>query len=281
MELLRILIATVVVLGLFLGIRLLVEHLVANPSILRLSHHRRNTFMKKWRNQIIEHLLRYKSRDINTKITQAFPDAEISIDTDTDWTIIHAEHKSIPFTILHNTNGYFWLLQLPPIISFSNSLSFDQQREITMRIAEDFAPIRINTRKELGATHLYLIGEYLSGVEIWEEDEDGLSLLMGKSVEDFKNDLSKYVPEEAICVTQIPGEEELFDIYIPIEYKRGLINAQNSYLTCPTKFITPFEFSADIPNQPFTSQDGLIISPSIDIVKAWIDLYLFMKDELK
>ena len=281
MESLRNLLATAVVLALLFGIRWLVEYLVANPSILRPSHHRRNAFMEKWRNQIIEHLLQNDSRDINAKITQAFPDADISTGTNADWTIIRAEYKGVPFTIHHKENGYFWL-QLPPILSFSTTLSFDRQRKISMRIAEDFAPIRTNPKKELGATHWYLIGEYLSGVEIWEEYESGFSVLTNEeSVRPFIDDISKYLPEEVICVNQILGEEDLFEIYIPREYKLELITAQNSYLTCPTRFITSIEPNVDVSNQPFTSQEGLIISPNIDIVKAWIDLYLFVKDELK
>ena len=275
MELLRILLATAVVLALLFGIRWLVEYLIANPSILRPSHHRRNAFMEKWRNQIIEHLLQYDSRDINAKITQAFPEADISTSTNADWTIIRAEYKGVPFTFHHKENGYFWL-QLPPILSFSTTLSFDRQREISMRIAEDFAPIRTNPKKELGATHLYLIGEYLSAAETWEEDEYCLSgLLEEEYIEDCKNDLSKYIPEEVINIYQIPSEDNLFEIYFPREYKLELIKADNPYLMRPSCFNT------NCPNQPFTSQEGLIISPNIDIVKAWIDLYLFVKDELK
>lgn len=275
MELLRILLATAVVLALLFGIRWLVEYLIANPSILRPSHHRRNAFMEKWRNQIIEHLLQNDSRDINAKITQAFPDADISTGTNADWTIIRAEYKGVPFTIHHKENGYFWL-QLPPILSFSTTLSFDRQRKISMRIAEDFAPIRTNPKKELGATHLYLIGEYLSTAETWEEDECCLSgLLEEEYIEDCKNDLSKYIPEEVINIHQIPSEDNLFEIYFPREYKLELIKADNPYLMGPSCFNT------NCPNQPFTSQEGLIISPNIDIVKAWIDLYLFVKDELK
>ena len=134
----------------------------------------------------------------------------------------------------------------------------------------------LHLKKELGATHWYLIGEYLSGVEIWEEYESGFSVLTNEeSVRPFIDDISKYLPEEVICVNQIPGEEDLFEIYIPREYKLELIKADNPYLMRPSCFNT------NCPNQPFTSQEGLIISPNIDIVKAWIDLYLFVKDELK
>ena len=281
MELLQILIATVVVLGLFWGIRLVVEHLIADPSILRLSHHRRNTFMKTWRSKIIEKLLQFDSHNMNTTITQAFPDADISQGANADWTIIRAKYKGVPFTIHHKANGYFWL-QLPPLFSFSTSASFDQQRKISMRIADDFAPIKINFSREDGVTNSYLIGLYLTAMDSWDEDEFGFSICLKfeneDSIDEFSKELSKYIPEESIDIEKVTNEENLFIIFIPKEYKLGLIKAENSYLT---SLSTPIDFELDIPNQPFSSQEGLIISPSFDIVKAWIDLYLFMKDELK
>ena len=281
MELLQILIATVVVLGLFLGIRLVVEHLIANPSILRLSHHRRNTFMKKWRSQIIEKLLQYDSRDVNTKITYAFPNADISKGANADWTIIRATYKGVSFTVHHKANGYFWL-QLPPLFSFSASVSFDKQREISMRMMDDFAPIKIHFKKEGGVTNSYLIGLYLTAIDSWDEDEFGFSICLKfeneDSVDEFSKELSKYIPEGAIDTEQVTDKENLFIISIPKEYKLGLIKAESSYLT---SLSIPIDYNLDIINQPFSSQEGLIISPSFDIVKAWIDLYLFIKDEFK
>lgn len=282
MELFLTLISLAIMLALFYCIRLLVAYIINHPSVFRISHHRRNSFMKKWRNQMVEKLLQYDSCDMNAKILQTFPDANISDASNTEWTVICAEYKGVKFTI-HNRMDTYFLLQLPPIVSFP-SFFCEQEQHISKLITNDFAPIRIKIKKEIGATNVFLTGLYLSACETWKKDENDWYRFFEDNEYDVLSSyidyINKYIPRQNIIIDSVEDEDNYYIIAIPKGYKQELIQAQNSYLTDPDKLDVPFEFTRELSEQPFTSNDGVIISPSIDVVKSWIDLYLFMKEEL-
>ena len=274
---LSILLCIIVGATMFGGYKLII-YLFENPSILRPSFHRRHAFMKKWRDQATDALVNFQITDVE-KFKECFSNVEISKGETPDWQVVRSEYKGVSFSVHVNNKGAFWL-QLPPFHSEPKSLSFDQQRDISVRIKEDFAPIRINFKTENGYTKFFLVGEYIDSIEAWEETDDGLWLECAdkESAEVSKQYYSEYIPDNAISIEQA-SDDEMYVLNIPADYKPALIKAESPYYPMPDGWQNYGEFNKDVPDQPFTSQESLIISPSAELVKAWIDLYLFIKKE--
>lgn len=274
---LSILLCIIVGATMFGGYKFII-YLFENPSVLRPSFHRRHAFMKRWSDQATDALVNLQITDVE-KFNECFSNVEISKGETPDWQVVRSEYKGVPFSVYANNKGAFWL-QLPPFHSEPKSLSFDQQRDICSRISADFAPIRTSVKKEDGYTNFYLVEDYFDSIDAWEETDGGLWLECEdkESAEVSMQYYSEYIPDSVISIEK-SSDDETFELNIPADYKPALIKAESPYYPMPDDWRIFVEAYKDVPNQPFTSNDGLIISPSVDLVKAWIDLYMFIKKE--